>query len=159
MSVSEGPNPFEPPKAEWARDEQHVEELDDDFVDASKGERFVNSALDGLLQLIVVKLVGLDDPFVAILVLLFYYTLFEGIFGRTPGKWLTRTHVVTTVGSRPNFGKIIARTLARLVPFEALSFLGRSRRGWHDVWSNTRVVRNRKRRTRRRKRRSKRNDD
>lgn len=34
--------------------------------------------------------------------------------------------------------QIWKRTLSRLIPFDALSFFGEN--GWHDSWSDTRVV-------------------
>ncbi|CAN0592803.1 unnamed protein product, partial [Laminaria digitata] len=37
--------------------------------------------------------------------------------------------------------RLLGRTAARFVPFEAFSFLGGDATGWHDRWSNTRVVR------------------
>jgi len=69
-----------------------------------------------------------------------YYVFFEWLFGRTPGKFITRTKVITKYGTKPNFAQIIGRTLTRLIPFEALSFLGAYYSGWHDTWSNTLVV-------------------
>ncbi|MCY1461177.1 hypothetical protein D9M71_788050 [compost metagenome] len=41
---------------------------------------------------------------------------------------------------RPNFKAICIRTLCRLIPFDALSFLGKSERIWHDSISKTFVV-------------------
>lgn len=70
-----------------------------------------------------------------------YYLLFEGLWGRTPGKVLLGTRVVSSAGGRPGFGAILGRTLARFVPFEGLTFFGE--RGFHDRVSNTRVVRTR----------------
>src|SRR5262249_16405264 len=66
-----------------------------------------------------------------------YYLAFEGGFGRTPAKYLTRTRVITVAGGRPTFGQILGRTFARLVPFEPFSFFGRSPDGWHDRSSRT----------------------
>jgi uncharacterized RDD family membrane protein YckC len=69
-----------------------------------------------------------------------YYIYFETLFSITPGKWITGTRVVTTAGTKPSFGVIFKRTLCRMVPFEAFSFLGESSQGWHDRWSGTLVV-------------------
>jgi uncharacterized RDD family membrane protein YckC len=80
---------------------------------------------------------------VAVLVgLLGYHFIFEATLGRTPGKFLTGTRVVSSNGARASIGQILGRTLARFVPFEPLSFLfgGNPPSGWHDKWSNTRVV-------------------
>lgn len=69
-----------------------------------------------------------------------YYWIFEGFFGRTIGKLLTGTKVVADDGSRANAFAILGRTLIRLIPFEAFSFLGTNNSGWHDRWSKTAVV-------------------
>jgi uncharacterized RDD family membrane protein YckC len=69
-----------------------------------------------------------------------YYCLLEGLTGRTIGKWITGTRVVGLEGERATFGGIVVRTLARLIPFEGISFLF-SESGWHDRLSRTRVVR------------------
>ncbi len=69
-----------------------------------------------------------------------YYLLCEATTGRTLGKLVSGTKVVSERGGVPTFGQIAARTAARLVPFEPLSFIF-SNSGWHDRWSATRVVR------------------
>lgn len=71
---------------------------------------------------------------------MFYYLAFEGIFGRTVGKIITGSIVVNENGLKPNFKVICIRTLCRLIPFDALSFLGKSERIWHDSISKTFVV-------------------
>ena len=84
---------------------------------------------------------GMNETFLGILILITYYTFFESIWHRTPAKWLTRTKVVMHDGSVPSFGNILGRSCARLIPFEALSFLGGARpRGWHDRISGTSVI-------------------
>ena len=77
-------------------------------------------------------------------ILIGYYLFFEGLFGRTVGKFVTGTRVVNELGLRPSFKQILGRTFARLIPFEAFSFLGSDSRGWHDSLSKTFVVRVRK---------------
>ena len=70
-----------------------------------------------------------------------YYTLFEKIFGKTIGKFIFRTKVIAKSNyKKAGFGKILGRTLIRMIPFEPLSFLGKNPLGWHDKWSNTIVV-------------------
>lgn len=68
-----------------------------------------------------------------------YYTVLEASTGRTLGKLVTGTRVVDNDGKLPSLGRILKRSVLRLVPFEAFSFLGDSR-GWHDRWSDTWVV-------------------
>jgi uncharacterized RDD family membrane protein YckC len=69
-----------------------------------------------------------------------YYPVFEGIFGRTPGKWITNTKVVNNDGTKPEMSAILIRTLCRFIPLEPFSFLGSEPVGWHDTLSKTRVV-------------------
>ncbi|AWH85008.1 hypothetical protein HYN59_07655 [Flavobacterium album] len=68
-----------------------------------------------------------------------YYTLFEGLLQASPGKMLTETRVVTDTAGKPDMSKLLLRTIVRFVPFESLSVL--FSRGWHDDWSDTYVVR------------------
>lgn len=74
-------------------------------------------------------------------VMLLYYIGFEAVTGRTVGKLVTGTKVVTLQGHAPSALQVLGRTLIRFVPFEPFSFFGSEPRGWHDRWSNTRVVR------------------
>ena len=56
------------------------------------------------------------------------------------GKFVTGTMVLMEDGSKPTFKDIFIRSLCRLIPFEAFSFLGAEGRGWHDSMSDTYVV-------------------
>ncbi|WP_163397974.1 RDD family protein [Flavobacterium fluviatile] len=60
--------------------------------------------------------------------------------GRTAGKFVTGTIVVNQNGKKPNLIAIIIRTLSRLIPFDAFSFLGKSGKIWHDSISKNYVV-------------------
>jgi uncharacterized RDD family membrane protein YckC len=72
-----------------------------------------------------------------------YYVSFELISGRTPGKVLAGTRVVTTCGLALSIPTALVRTLCRLLPFEPMSFsLGET--WWHDSLSRTQVVRSRR---------------
>lgn len=127
---------------------------------ASASRRFVNYIIDtvfGYVAVLVAMIVGfvvdaiVGDPAIerflektnyypAMLVLGLYYVFFEGLWQRTPAKWITGTVVVREDGKRPSFGGILIRSLVRFVPFDGLSFLGKTGVGWHDTWSKTRVV-------------------
>lgn len=73
-----------------------------------------------------------------------YYMLFEGTWGRTPGKLLLGTRVVTEDGgAAPTLTLVAVRTVSRFIPFEPFSFLFANEGGWHDQISHTRVVRTR----------------
>ena len=77
-----------------------------------------------------------------LIVVLGYYVIMEAAFQKTIGKMLTGTHVVTADGNVPSFGQIVGRSFARMIPFEPLSFFGKTPTGWHDRLSGTRVIRN-----------------
>ena len=71
----------------------------------------------------------------------FYYLFCEGIWGRSIGKWITKTKVVRMDGEKPKFLQILGRSFARIIPFEAFSFLvSNNPIGWHDHLSKTLVV-------------------
>ena len=79
--------------------------------------------------------------------LMLFYFLPERLFGRSIGKMITGTKVVTKAGLRPKTGSLIIRTLARMVPFEAFSFLStKPQNGLHDGISDTIVVEDRPKR-------------
>jgi uncharacterized RDD family membrane protein YckC len=141
-------SPYAPPRAD---EYQSVSPFYGDLRDASLGTRFANLMLDSIgrmvftsaltVPLILLKLETAST--IAVLIgLLGYHFLFEVTLGRTPGKFLTGTRVVSADGGRATAGQILGRTLARYVPFEPFSFLfgGNPPSGWHDKWSNTRVV-------------------
>ncbi len=69
-----------------------------------------------------------------------YYIVMEASFGKTVGKMVTGTEVISADGGKPTFGQIVGRSFARLIPFEAFSFLGEKAIGWHDSLSKTLVV-------------------
>ena len=72
--------------------------------------------------------------------LLTYFFLMEGLTLRTLGKYATNTKVVMQDGSVPTRQDILIRSLCRIIPFDALSFLGTNGKGWHDSISKTYVV-------------------
>jgi len=73
-------------------------------------------------------------------VITIYYVIFEYSTGRSVAKFITKTKVVNMQGEQPGFKTIFIRTLCRFIPFEAFSFLGESKTGWHDTLSKTRVI-------------------
>lgn len=84
---------------------------------------------------------GLENILFSCGVTLLYYTCLEGTCGRSLGKWITGTKVVTASSGLPvSYRSALMRSLSRLVPFEAFSFLGSDASGWHDKWTDTRVV-------------------
>ncbi len=133
------------------------------FQYAGAGQRFLNYLIDTvafyILYLIFLSFLGffMMDMFsrdasenigliialmtygLAIFIMLAYYTLLEGSNGKTLGKLITKTKVVTETGGPISYGKAFIRTLIRFVPFEFLSgFSGTTM--WHDQWTKTMVV-------------------
>jgi uncharacterized RDD family membrane protein YckC len=68
-----------------------------------------------------------------------YYTIFETIAGRSPGKWLSITRVRNLKGERPAFYQVLLRSLLRLT-FIDMFFIIIFDRPLHDQLSKTRVV-------------------
>lgn len=131
---------------------------------ASKSQRFLNYIIDKAFFYVLMTLLGvllgliaeftanyswvewLDninpivDLLVSTLILLIYYFLFELTTGRTLGKLITGTMVVSKDQNKLNASQIAYRTLSRIIPFEAFSFLGDVPIGWHDSNGNSLVV-------------------
>ena len=82
---------------------------------------------------------GLLSMITYVLIHFLYYGICEAIFQRTLGKLITGTKVTAIDGSKPKFLRIMGRAAARLIPFDAFSYLG-GPEGWHDTISKTRVV-------------------
>jgi uncharacterized RDD family membrane protein YckC len=130
----------------------------------SNGDRFINCILDFIFILaaifvftLLIIIIGnifhwdmyriwkeiashIGIPGVYFCFAMFYYLLFEGLFGRSIAKFITGSIVVNENGKKPSFGFICIRTLCRLIPFDALSFLSKSGDIWHDSLSKTYVV-------------------
>ena len=137
---------------------------------ASKGNRFANYIIDWIVfyfllvallyvSIIIIVNVSTDiewleqflydleninpwmDRLISMVIFMIMYMLSELILkGKTLGKYITKTRVVMEDGSRPKPADIILRSLCRLIPFNAFSFLGDEGRGWHDSMSDTYVV-------------------
>jgi len=129
---------------------------------ASKGQRFTNYIIDmicylllsmvgGLLYYILIDVGGgnlaeeesntlLDYLIGSVAVILYYTTLETLLRGKTIGKYFTKTRVLTLENEPIDFSTALIRSFSRIVPFEAFSFLGDSGYGWHDKWSDTKVV-------------------
>jgi len=131
---------------------------------ASQGQRFANFIIDYVCQIIllmgmtfvfviVMTIFGREDVLsriegmnkveeygLGILISLIYYNIFEIFTFRTIGKFITKTVVVDAYGEKPTSNEILIRSLCRLIPFDAFSFLGAPGKGWHDSISKTYVV-------------------
>ena len=141
-------NPQENPITEF------YETVLDRPVPVGAGIRFLNYLIDIIVLIAILAAViigsvasGEDGTFgsqfmfnvVFYLIYLAYYFFCEISMGRTIGKLLTGTKVVSETGGKPSAGAILGRTFSRIVPFEPFSFLGNNS-GWHDRWSHTVVT-------------------
>lgn len=127
------------------------------YLLASKQKRVLNFIIDGLIKLVIVRLVisflhntqianeiysfDLIERYLFWSVISFvYYGMTETFLARSPAKYFTKTIVVMEDGSKPTFSTILARTVLRILPFEPLSFLRGRKMGLHDKNSGTFVV-------------------
>jgi uncharacterized RDD family membrane protein YckC len=72
-------------------------------------------------------------------ILFVYYFLFESLFSKTPGKWLSYSKVVNSEGRKANIGWIFIRSITRVVIIDLffIPFLGKP---LHDYLSRTILV-------------------
>jgi hypothetical protein len=126
------------------------------LVPASQNQRFLTLVLDTVFCRIFSFMFGfamgvmglgqfiLDMNLYVLgaVIFLAYYSIQEAFCGRTLGKWIMGTKVVSLNGAAPSLSQVLLRSLCRFIPFEALSFLGQKRRprGWHDRIPNTMVI-------------------
>lgn len=82
----------------------------------------------------------LDRLITGIVMAMLYFALEFFTKGRSFGKYVTKTKVVMEDGSLPEAMDYLKRSFSRIIPFDALSFLGSTGRGWHDTISKTYVV-------------------
>jgi uncharacterized RDD family membrane protein YckC len=68
-----------------------------------------------------------------------YYTFFEAIWKRTPGKWLSYSKVVNEQGKRASFGQVLIRSLVRLTIID-MFFIPVFGKPLHDKLSKTILV-------------------
>ena len=134
---------------------------------ASKSKRFANYMIDrilfygmffrlGIVTYMLAEFIGnesfyifledldsinpLLDKLITAMIFVIFYFILESISQRTVGKLVTQTKVVLENGEKPAPDTIILRSLCRMIPFNAFSFLGNIPRGWHDTISKTFVV-------------------
>lgn len=122
------------------------------LVVATLGKRFGAYVLDYIfiiLFFIVVGVVassGFSENGANILVtiayvgIIFYYIIFEWVWGQTFGKMIVGIKVVRENGEKFGFWRSVGRYFLRAIPFDALSVFRKSRRAWHDTLSKTVVV-------------------
>lgn len=159
LVMNDSNNPYASTSVPLQREEPEVNEVDLDLLLASRTQRLVTFLIDWLMRSLILALAGFTwgvllpdrvddlenmsrsaDWLLGAFSLLLFYCLFEGFWQRSPAKWLLGLKVVNLQGRKPGWGQIFRRSLVRLVPFEPFSFFGSRPYGWHDKWSNTRVI-------------------
>ena len=132
------------------------------FALAVQGDRALNYIIDFAIQFVLVffGVIGIIllfptselasifledsrivDYVVGAIIAFTYYSFIETVTrGKTIGKYITKTRPVKQDGSPINFGYVTSRTFCRLIPFDAFSYLGSNKSGWHDRFSGTKVI-------------------
>jgi len=130
------------PASEWQNPKHYL---------ATKGDRFLNLIIDRIVILAIYVIVGVflfrrsdlqsDRTYSMIGIYYFnlfffvivYYSVMEAVWGKSVGKMLTKTKIVTTSGKRPELISILGRSLCRYIPLEPFSVLFSDLpQGWHD---------------------------
>ncbi|MCF2217802.1 RDD family protein [Chryseobacterium sp. PS-8] len=130
-----------------------------EFNRSSKGKRFANYIIDLIIFYILLSLIfaflilispafngwlsnagEIEQRLLSIASYAIYMFSVEMITGgRSVGKFITGTKVIMIDGTKPTFGQLLLRNIFRsIVLIDQLSFLGEN--GFHDSWSNTRVI-------------------
>lgn len=141
------------------RNKANAEKIQKQKVDSNivgSGTRFLHFIIDWVVWIIISLVLSfiielLFDPnnldlyqivayILFLVVFIGYYALMELKYQKTIGKFITKTHVVKTDGTKPDTSDIISRTFCRLIPFDRLSFLF-VKNGIHDYLSKTKVIR------------------
>ena len=136
--------------------------ISDDII-ATRQTRFTNYMIDYLVQIAIFFTLIMSSQIIAELInkplsiawlenmnkiqeyvfgaviSIVYYSFFESITARSIGKYVTNTIVVMEDGTKPPTETILRRSLYRIVPLNALSFLWGDRI-WHDKYTDTYVV-------------------
>ena len=125
------------------------------YTIAGKQGRLMNFIIDiicitvfaVILQLIVnqvkynsLVLLGHVDRGAMSLSVILYYIIFEYFTGRTPGKYLTNTKVISLKAKRPTLFQVFVRTIMRMTFISFYSVLFGTELTFQDKLSNTRVV-------------------
>ena len=127
------------------------------LIPATRIKRFLNLLIDyigailfgGIIMMFLYITETLDvdekaavaERLIGILTYLLYYIIMENFFrGKTLGKLITKTRAVDQQGRHPGLKTVLLRSLSRIVPFEPFSFLTDDNSGWHDYWTHTMVI-------------------
>lgn len=119
--------------------------------ETKKKKRLINFIIDKIILVALLLIsfnigivTGYESLFKALGMFIFfagYYIGMEFMFGKTVGKYFTKSKVVNKDGSKIDLRTTIIRNLCRWIPFEPFSILlGYDAKAWHDLISKTRVV-------------------
>jgi len=147
--------------------ESLLTDLETRLVYAGAGQRFANYIIDLIVYDLLVRFI--IDPMVAsgnniiyaqiqspafllflnqvffFVVYTSYMFLLETIFkGKSIGKFVTGTKAVNEDGTIISAKTALLRSLSRIIPFEPFSALGNPSRPWHDRWTHTFVINEKK---------------
>jgi uncharacterized RDD family membrane protein YckC/ribosomal protein L40E len=131
------------------------DDIQDHLSPASQGRRFANYIIDTIGVYVFAFICGVGFYYIGLIsdytsessytilgwfLYFLYYLITESLWQKSIAKFITKTKVVTECGGVPEAKHIIKRSLVRLIPFDAFSFLSQYPVGWHDKWSGTRVI-------------------
>ncbi len=121
---------------------------------ASSLKRLINFVFDSLIIIVIAYLIkhfvfpkpitqldsGISFNLSFYLFFLLFYISMEYFLGKTIGKMITRTKMISRSGKKINLMNIIIRTFLRFFILEWISFFKKRPIGWHDSLSDTKVI-------------------
>lgn len=132
------------------------EQKTNDEIIASYSQRVTNLVIDTVFHFILFFILsafisvkadpsyieGFRGYLLGIFCILLYYFPQEALTGKTIGKLISGTEIIKEDGSKIGIKAAAGRTLCRLIPLDALSFIpdSNNRIGWHDRFPKTRVI-------------------
>ena len=138
------------------------DQVDYRYCRASSGLRLANYLIDTIVIYLLLIILGiiiafidpkiidhLDNGIISRIVGMVFYGVMMAfteamLNGKSIGKYITKTRAVNLDGTDITFEKAFTRNLIRIIPFDALSALGTPSTPWHDAWSHTMVVEEKK---------------
>ncbi len=143
-------------------DSSLLTEFETTYVRASSGSRLANLFIDNaafnilswLFEITIAQFIPqvlklnatssiniLWELFINLCLFVVFISAQEAVFhGKTIGKFITGTKAVNLDGTAISGYTAFLRSLARAVPFEPFSALGSPPNPWHDKWTNTMVI-------------------
>jgi uncharacterized RDD family membrane protein YckC len=111
------------------------------------GAVLIDGLIVGLVQLLVLRLLGTAGYLVDLVLQAGYFTYFEGSSGQTPGKrvlgiWVLDARTAAPIGARRALGRYLCSLLSALVFYLGYLWMlwDRDRQTWHDKLAGAVVV-------------------